>query len=141
MVPEEKRAWFGLALFGVSVVAFLALLPFVGISVAWGGFGRMGLYGLSPILFKKAPTHGEVAEDERDKRIAVRANMAGHVLAYGFVCLACLVPWGVFKAYNWTTIDINLLPNVVVAGLIGIILGRCLAFVIYYRRGIGHDEA
>ena len=141
MVPEEKRAWFGLAVFGVSLVAFLVLLPFVGIGVAWAAFALLGLYGLSPLFFKKAPSQGEVAEDERDKRIAVRANLAAHVGAYMAAFLSCLIPWFVYRWQAKETVAINALPNVVFAMMFAFIVFRCVAILFYYHRGVGHDEA
>ena len=140
MTPEEKRAWFGLGVFGVSLVLFLILLPILGIH-AWFVFSLLGLYGLTPLLFRKKPAPNEVVEDERDRAVQFKANFGAHLSAYMVMFLACMIPWFVFRGRGQETVSINALPNVVFAGMFAFIVVRCAAIVILYRRGVKHDEA
>ena len=57
-----------------------------------------GLGGLSVLIFKKEK--GKVTFDERDKLINRRAGLAGFVMAYLFVCLACYIPFYILPSNN-----------------------------------------
>jgi hypothetical protein len=86
----QKWAWFNLAVITLTLVAILALLPFLG-KGALGGFGLLGLMGFGPFFFRKKA--GKVVSDERDTLIQSRS----WVLAYSvfwvvFVLAAVLSP-------------------------------------------------
>lgn len=140
MVPEQKGAWFGLALFGIGLIAFLALFPVFGFR-GWFAFSICGLYGVSPWIFRKKCAPGEVAMDERDKKIMLRANLAAHVGAYMAAFFACEIPWFVLKGRGEKMITVDALPHVIFAMMFSLIFFRCVAILVGYRRGVGHDEA
>ena len=89
MVPEQKRAWFLLAVVAVALLVGVALIPLAGVG-AWGGLGILGLVGFTPLLFRKKRGPGEVAVDERDKMILEKATLRGGMTSYLWFVLACM---------------------------------------------------
>ena len=100
MNREQKQAWvavvlmllsFAVALtvlmingiFGVHRTIIAAIIPFVGLFIAW-------LFGLFVPKDK-----GKVIRDERDLMIKKNAAHAGFIGAFLFTCAACLITFGV----------------------------------------------
>jgi hypothetical protein len=84
----QKFAWFNLAVITLTVVAVLALLPFLGRG-ALGGFGLLGLMGFGPFFFRKKP--GQVVADERDQLIQQRSWVVAYSLFWVVFVLAVAV--------------------------------------------------
>lgn len=140
MSMEQKRAWFVLGVFAVAVATFLVLIPIVSASVAWGALGLFGFAGLTPLLFRKTGSPGEVTLDERDQVIVERATLAGGVLSYVWFVLACMVPWFVYMFRGYKTISIHTLPIVVICGAIAFMVARAATIVVLYSLGRSHAE-
>ena len=106
-----------------STVAILILYRRVGMPEAlkgWAFMGLSGLGGLSIFIFKKEK--GKVTFDERDKLIQKRAALAGFALAYLFVGLACMIPFGVLGPK--ASISVRWLPR--------IFIGACITHFFFY---------
>jgi hypothetical protein len=138
MVPEQKRAVFGLVCAAAALVACLVLIPFLG-KGALAGIAVMGLTGLSPLLFGKKEHPDAVEMDERDTVIARRSTLAGGMSTYMVYLLACMVPWGIWRARGLSQISVDYLPSMVFVGVYVFITVKCLATVILYARGV--DDA
>jgi hypothetical protein len=88
MSAMQKWAWFNLAVIALTLVAALALLPFLG-KGALGGFGFLGLIGFGPLFFRKKP--GQVLTDERDQLIQRRSWVLAYSLFWVAFALAAAV--------------------------------------------------
>ncbi|SRR6266545_6789125 len=88
MSALQKFAWFNLAVIALTLVAVLALLPFLG-KGALGGFGFLGLIGLGPLFFRSKP--GQVLTDERDHLIQRRSWILAYALFWVVFVLAAVV--------------------------------------------------
>ena len=138
MVPEQKRAWFVLGVFAVTIVAFLVLLPILG-ARAWGMLGFFGFAGFTPLISKKRPP-GQVAYDERDTSIAHKATEGGAISAYMATILICMTAWFVHQAQGAVTIEIHTLPVMVVVNTMVFMGVRSIVVLVLYGRENAHAE-
>jgi hypothetical protein len=81
----QKFAWFNLAVIGLTMVAVLSLLPFLG-KGALGGFGFLGFIGFGALFFRRKP--GQVLTDERDTLIQRRSWVLAYSLFWVVFVLA-----------------------------------------------------
>ena len=139
MNPEQKTAWFIIVTFCLSVVAFLLLLPVVGLQAAWAALGLMGICGLSPVIFRKKRKEGEVDYDERDRAILQKATTAGGMSSYLVFVLVCMIPWFVYRWQGQEEISIEYLPFAVICGCITLFVARAVTILVLYRRGAPAD--
>ena len=132
MVPEQKRAWFVVLAFVFALVAIAALIPFVGLR-AWGAIGIFGVVGISPLLFRPRLQPGEVAKDERDEKILSNATLGGFATSHAWFVLACMGPWfyGMFQGKE--RISIQILPFIVVVGMVLAFVTRAVVTLVLYR--------
>jgi hypothetical protein len=91
MSPQQKYAAFNLAVAIFAMVAYFALMPFIGPWRATGAFGLLGLCGASAWVLYRANRAGRVVSDEREQHIWQRATLfaksvvwAGLIAAYLF---------------------------------------------------------
>ena len=139
MVPEQKRAWFVVGVFAVALAIALALLPFAGAG-ALAATGVFGLWGLTPLLFRKKRDSTEVPFDERDTMIVQKATLVAGMMSYVSFILACMAPWFVYMCrskdwwYRSPTISIHVLPLIVLPGMIVLFVGRAIAILVLYGR-------
>ena len=135
MVPEQKRAWFTLAVIALAAAVFAALIPAVGVKPATGAFGLCGLLGLTPLLFRKQRDPSEVALDERDVNILRKATLLGGMSSYLAFVIACMTVWFVRMIQGEQTLSIHVLPAIVGCGAIVLLLVRAIATLALYGRG------
>jgi hypothetical protein len=88
MSAMQKFAWFNLVVIALTLVAVLALLPFLG-KGAVGAFGFLGLMGLGPLFFRKRA--GQVLTDERDLLIQRRSWIVAYSLFWVVYVLAAVL--------------------------------------------------
>jgi hypothetical protein len=88
MTAMQKWAWFNLAVIGLTLVALLVLLPFLG-KGALGSFGFLGLMGFGPFFLRKKP--GQVLADERDTLIQRRSWVLAYSLFWVVFVLAAVL--------------------------------------------------
>jgi len=134
MNREQKQAWLVIVMFGVSVIAFAALVPLVGWHRASAGFGMIGFAGLGPLIFRKRTGPGQIEIDERDKAIARQATLGGGMASYCAFILACMIPWGVLKSQGAKTMSIHTLPMIVFIGVIVFFTARAATLLVLYGR-------
>ena len=139
----QKIAIYNLIIIGTSLIlcstAVLILWLKVGTSRAFGGLGFLGicgLMGLSPILFRKKDK--PVDFDERDRLIGIRAGWVGFGASYMFYLIVCMVTWGIVGINGHVSAQV--LPMMVVGGMIIMMLGQSIATLIGYGLGGKNHE-
>jgi hypothetical protein len=139
MLPEQKRAWYVLAVFAAALVGASVLSYFWG----WGGWGGLGLFalaGLSPLIFPKRRRPGEVEFDERDRMIWEKSALSGGMASYLIFIVACMGRWLVGVARGEQTMPILYLPFVVVAGAIALMVTHAIVTLVLYGREGDHGQ-
>lgn len=135
MSREQKGAWFIVAMFAASVMAYLILLPFMGPVPALGAFGLMGLTMFWPLIFRKRRDPLGVEIDERDRVLQRKATLAGAMISYGVFLLGCMGVW--FYYFTWQgqqMVSVHLFPGAVFAGGITLWVARSVAMLVLYGR-------
>jgi hypothetical protein len=83
----QKQAWLSLAIATLSLVGILALTPVIGFQRAQGSLGLLGLWGLTPLLYRTQP--GIVRSDERDGQIQLRSWVVAYCVFWVVFVLVC----------------------------------------------------
>ena len=142
-MTEKEEAWIGLLL-GVpilvipSVVAvfiaydrglsFAPLLMFTG-TVIWGGL----LWLLPYIQHKFRKDKKKITFDERDQLIHKRAVMVSYVALWLYFVAAWMITWCIVGPHG--SISVNVMPLMLVGGLVLFNCVQSLASLIQYGRG------
>ena len=137
-MPKQKSAWFIIAVFALSLVAFLVLIPLLGPKAAWAGFGLFGFAGFTPLFFRKQAHR--VMSDERDRIIGSKAAVAGGMSSYLVFVAGCMTAWFIKMFQGQATIDITVLPLIVFCGGMVLFLVRSIALLVLYRREVGYGQ-
>jgi len=137
MLPEQKRAWFVVVVSAVVVGGVAALAPFGG-ARALGVLGLFGLVGLTPLLFRAKPKPGQVASDERDQEILLKATVGGFATSYLWFVLGCMAVWFFCMWRGQKMVRIDVLPFLVVVGAVALMVTRAVGTLLAYR-GHGAD--
>ena len=134
MSPQQKDAVFCLIISGLSVAAFLILLYFQNIRVAFSAFAILGLYGLAPLLFYRKGRK-KVLIDERDVEIGKKAGVFGFKLFWVAFALAAVI---VLQIKDWnSSIPIIYMCYPVFFGWILISSARAIKILLLYRQSRG----
>lgn len=111
MNAVEKVAWTELIVSLTAVVVVVALYPWMG-NAATGGFGLLGLLGVTPMFLRKRGN--QVVRDERDAKIEKRSSCIGFGTGWLVMMLSLTaitmwhvdqrrdVPTGLLNALIWT---------------------------------------
>ena len=111
MNAVEKVAWTELTVSVVAAIVVLALYPWMG-QAALGGFGLLGLLGLTPLFFRKRGN--QVVRDERDVEIEKLSSWIGFGTGWTvmMISLVAITMWhvhlkrdvspGLLSALIWT---------------------------------------
>jgi hypothetical protein len=130
MSAMQKFAWFNLAVIGLTVVAVLSFLPFLG-KGALGGFGFLGLLGLGHLFFRKKP--GQVVTDERDQLIQQRSSILAYALFWVvFVLAAALLSPLVYGPDG--AVPVWIVQTSVFCGLMLVFALQSIAILVQYTR-------
>jgi hypothetical protein len=135
MSREQKGAWFMLAVFGTSLIAYGVLAVFIGPMPALGAFGLMGFTGLTPFIFRRRRDPSDVETDERDQMLQRKAALAAAIFSYEVFVIACMGLW--FYYFMWRgqqLISVHYLAGVTLAGGIALMLVRSIAILVLYGR-------
>ena len=132
MTPLYKEGVYWLVLLALMAAAYLVLMIFIGPIRAMGAFGLLGLAGFQPLLYRK---HGvAVVWDERDTLINYRAMIAGYSVFWLVFTLVPMSIWAFIYCYRGhSMISVELLPGLVMGGLIVFATTRAIAIVVQYR--------
>ena len=94
-----------------------------------------GLFWLWVLLQQKMRRKKKVTFDERDEIIHKKAALAGYVGVWLYFVTACVVPWWIVGPKG--TISANILPIILIGGIIAFSIVQNLAILIQYGR---HDK-
>jgi uncharacterized Tic20 family protein len=130
---QERIAWFNLAVMALALAVFLVLIPFLGLFRATGGFGILGLWGLSPLLAWRKRGTREVIDDERDRAINAKAMLIAYTAFWMFFVSACMVPFFLFGPQGM--IPVEVLPLILMVGWLVLMLTSSVATIVQYARG------
>ena len=131
MTPLHKEALCWLILLAATAALYGVLALFIGPVAACGAFGLFGLAGLLPLVYRK---RGQtVVMDERDTQIALRALAAGYSVFWLLFVLVTMGIWSVFYYQGYSTVSVQVLPNLVFGGMIVFMTARALGIIISYR--------
>jgi hypothetical protein len=131
MSTGQKQAWFSLAIVVMSVGGVLALSPVLGFQRAQGSLGLLGIWGLTPLLFRKRP--GIVVSDERDGLIQVRSWVIAFSLFWVVFVLTCVA--APFSYGSSGTVPVFLVQISPFYGLIVVLGVSSIASLIQYGWG------
>ena len=111
MNAKEKVAWTELLVSLAAAIVVLTLYPWMG-QRALGGFGLLGLLGITPLFLRKRGN--QVVSDERDQEIEKRSSWFGFGTGWlvMIMSLAAITMWhvdqrrdvptGLLNALIWT---------------------------------------
>ena len=137
MNREQKMAWFTLivtfiaSILSLIAVAVLYLVIDLPLRRATGGFGFIGIMGLSalaPLLFKK--DKGKVKLDERDLLIKNKATMAAYCGFWPVFVIAAMAPFFIYGPDG--TVPVKYLCSMVFGGMFIVILVQSLVTLQEY---------
>ena len=132
MNAQQRQAWFFLAVFGVTAVAYFAAVPLIGFKAAFGTFFITGLAGFGPLIGLRERRSGKVCFDERDLLIARAASLAGFAAAWLVFVIACMAMFFVKGPHG--TIPVTVMPMVVCICIVVLTIVRSLTVLILYRK-------
>ncbi len=131
-------AWYCLAVLGLCLVVYFAMMPFLGALRAQGAFGFMGLLGFLPVfwfvVFRKEMT------DERDLAFLRRAFLIG--MSNGFAVIATVNSALVarFAFLGIQTVPLNLVWVPLLCGVFVAALTASVALLLLYYKGETADK-
>jgi hypothetical protein len=81
----------------------------------------------------------KVTFDERDEIIHKKAALAGYVGVWLYFVTACVVPWWLVGPKG--TVSANILPIILIGGIIAFSIVQSLAILIQYgqKGGVDHE--
>jgi len=98
-----------------------------------------GLFWLWVLLQQKMCRKKKVTFDERDENIHKKAALAGYVGVWLYFVTACVVPWWLVGPRR--TISANILPIILIGGIIAFSIVQSLAILIQYGRSDKGEKA
>ena len=125
----------------VVMVSLLVFMPVVGdIAVLYAAIAiimfLIGLFALSE--FGKKRNAAEEYEDELDKLVIKRANIAGLIASFGMIVLACIIMISFFQYQGKAAIPIKSLNQIFAVGGFVLLTVREVAILVQYGRGKRH---
>jgi len=135
MNAQERHAWYNLAVFGAAVAAYLILLRYVGPHRALGALGIFGFWGFGINFYRR---HGRrVALDEREQVIRRTSVAIGYTVFWIALVAGCMIPWLVLYGRGRETISIQVLPLLVMGGMVVFVVTQSVTTLVLYRTGRG----
>ena len=136
MTPQERIAWYNLAVALATLLTFLLLLPILGMPRAMGAFAVISLSGLTPLLALRWRGSREPIVDERDRLINSRSTVIAYSIFWVFFVLACMAPYTLYGAQ--AMIHVETLLVILTLSWVVLTVARSVATIIQYRRGNQH---
>ena len=135
MLPQQKSAWFSLAVTAAVCLGFAVVALIVDVRTATACMAILALLALKPRLFGRKTKKGEVLFDERDQFIAKRAALAGFTASYLTFVIACMAIWGVaYLAQGLEEVSVHVLILPVLAGWVVAEAAHAVAVLVLYGR-------
>ena len=139
MNRSQRNAWFSL-LFVAPVWLIFGQLPILLVYLEGPSFLHLfsfacstivgGLFWLFLLLFNRK---AQKDFDERDRFIFTRATLAAYVVLWLYFIAACIYTW-LYVAPE-RSISVNVMPMVIVGGIVVFHLAQSIATLIQYGRG------
>ena len=130
MNAQQKRAWFTLAVIGLTLAVFVALGLIWGFHAGnFGALGLLGLSGFTPLVARKELT------DERDHAIAKRAGAIAFGAFYLLFVAGLMLPFYFKGPDTMITISVLNLSMIIWAAYILILAIHAVAILVSYRDG------
>lgn len=128
MSNHQKTALYNLIIGLIIVAAYLILLALFGAKVAPVSFAFFALTALTPWLFQDG------SNDERERAITRRAGLVGGMTSYSFVVVTAMLIWAIRFRADPPTIDVTVLPTLVMGAAVVLLLTHSSAVLWLYRR-------
>jgi len=128
MSNHQKTALFNLIVGLLILAGYLVLLALFDAKVAPVSFAFFALTALTPWLFK------ESVQDERERAITRRAGLIGGMTSYSFVVVTAMLIWALRFRADPPTIDVSVLPTLVMGACVVLLLTHSSAVLWFYRR-------
>jgi hypothetical protein len=140
----QEEAWITLLLCipvflicgGLAVgLAYVEAVPFIRLLVEFAFFAIFGGFiWLSPFISGKIRKgKKKVSFDERDQSIHKRAVMTAYVVLWLYFVAACVIPWWLAGPHG--SVSANILPFILIGGLVSFTLVRSVTTLILYGWG------
>ncbi|MFC1739492.1 hypothetical protein ACFL1G_10670 [Planctomycetota bacterium] len=144
MNKTQEEAWISLFLVAPAVVicgalaiglAYVQALPLAFLLIQFAAFNVfLGFLGFTPFITNKIlKKRKRIIFDERDKIINKRAAFVSFGVVWLYFVIACITVWWMFGPQG--SVSVNLLPAILISGLIVIIIVRSVAVLVQYGRG------
>ena len=128
MHPNQKIAWFSLAVIGLTMAAYMALIPVIGPKAAPSAFSLLALLAFGVVFY--SPKKSKVVLDELDGQIATKANSAGFfVFWFYYVASSVSLPFYL----KFKDIPVHLFTTLFWFGPLVFMAARAAALLVYYR--------
>jgi hypothetical protein len=139
----QRNAWISLLFFAPLWLIF-GQLPILLVYLEGPKFLHLFSFACSTILgglmwlflffFNKNRKGKKKTEfDERDQLILIRATLAAYVVLWLYFIAACLYAW--LSASPERSISVNVMPMVVVGGIVVFLVAQSITTLIQYGRG------
>jgi len=140
----QEEAWITLLLYipvflicgGLAVgLAYVEAVPFIRLLFEFAFFAIFGGFiWLSPFISGKIRKgKKKVSFDERDQLIHKRAVMTAYVVLWLYFVAACVIPWWLAGPHG--SVSANILPFILIGGLVSFTLVRSVTTLILYGWG------
>jgi uncharacterized membrane protein len=133
MSQYEKLAWFNLAVICITLVIYLALIPWLGPERATGAFGLLGLLGAGAFFVWHRRGSMAIIADERDKIIGSRAQLIAFRVFWVSFVGGILAVWKIYEQPG--AVPAKLLPLIIMAGFVVFMLVQSVAILVQYGWG------
>lgn len=130
----EKFAVYNLSIVLLAVMLYFLFWQILGVKHAQGAFGMIGLTGLGHLIYLRKKTPSEIVEDERDRKIKLKASSGGYMVALLFFMLGSLAVY--FLNRDAGVVPVAYFPTFVWTGWAVYILTSSVITIVQYRRGI-----
>ena len=139
----QKNAWISL-LFIAPIWLIFGQLPVLLVYLEGPKFLHLFSFACSTIvggllwlfLFfynKRSKRTGTTEFDERDQLILIKATMSAYVVLWLYFIAACIYAW--LSAAPERSVSVNVMPMVIVGGIVVFLVVQSIATLIQYGRG------
>jgi|GEM_PF-1087451 len=134
---QEKRAWFAVAVFFLTLIALLISGLLIGFR--WAALGALAVFGLSAfgsLIGVKESWGKKSLLDERDLAIQQKATIIGFSTCWGlFVICSAVLPILLWRGYDRpVTLPAMFFPMMVIWGLVLFFTVQALSIIVIYRK-------
>lgn len=130
----EKAAAFNLSIVLLAVILFFLFWQVLGFKLAQSSLGLIGLTGLAHLIFMRKKRPSEIIEDERDRKIKLKASSGGYKVALMFFIVGSLMVY--FINRDAGVVSVGYFPAFVWIGWALYVLTSSVITIVQYGRGL-----